>query len=524
MKRKIWTKSQAIILAAMMAVSVSGCGGETPTASGETTDSTAAGEPVEIRIFSEYDSGIETGVSKFIAAEMEKDLNIKLVRDEVPASGYNEKLQLAMSDGDYPDVFVFNSHEDPLLQSAVTDGLILPINKYLEEGKYPNLEKYTYEGAWESAKILNDENIYLIPRCTVSRADGFAVRADWLEKINFKFSSDNNSVTKDEFLQIIKDFTEKDPDGDGSANSYGLIMETDNTGNIKPLFTGAFNCLGWQDSNGEYAYMDPAYEIGNEKYKELLEFNQQVYKYAHPDSIVTAGDNKLPLFFTGQSGILNCFAGHVAGREQELKKVTPNGSLSYISGVTNEEGKLQGVTDYPGIWGGLAITKNCKNPEKVLEIMDWLLSDKGWEYCLWGQPEVTYEKDEKGGCKVIDEKAYQEAKLNSWATKIARRKEDINFFVDLSLPDKDLKEVRGWLNTAVDAVHFSKNYGKKPEIATDTTFVEAENKRREALTKIIMGAISADEYEAVLKDWYDKGGKTYVEQMNKIIADMEQAK
>lgn len=523
MKRKFWTKSEAIILVAMMAISVSGCGGETGTSSGVPSDNTATAEPVEIRFFSEFDSGVETSVSKFIVAQMEKDLNIKLVRDEVPASGYNEKLQLAMSDGDYPDVFVFNSHNEPLLQSAVADGLIIPINKYLEEGEYPNLEKYTYEGAWESAKIQNDDNIYLVPRCTVSRADGFAVRADWLEKINFKFSSDNNSVTKDEFLQIVKDFTEKDPDGDGIDNSYGIIMETDNTGNINPLFTGAFNCLGWQDSDGEYAYMDPAYEIANQNYKELLEFNKQVYQYAHPDSIVTSGDNKLPLFYTGQSGVLNCFAGHVAGREQEMRKVTPSGSLSYISGVTNKEGKLQGVTELPGIWGGLAITKNCKNPEKVLEIMDWLLSDKGWEYCLWGQPEVTYEKDAEGNGKIIDVKAYQEAKLDSWATKIARRKEDINFFVDLSLPDNELKEVRGWLNTAVDAVRFSKNYGKKPEISTDTTFVEAENKRKETVTKIIMGAISVDEYETVLQEWYEKGGKTYVEQMNKIISDMEQS-
>lgn len=93
----------------------------------------------------------------------------------------------------------------------------------------------------------------------------------------------------------------------------------------------------------------------------------------------------------------------------------------------------------------------------------------------------------------------------------------------MSLPDNELKEVRGWLNTAVDAVRFSKNYGKKPEISTDTTFVEAENKRKETVTKIIMGAISVDEYETVLQEWYEKGGKTYVEQMNKIISDMEQS-
>lgn len=538
MKKRYLQKWMSAALAALMALSVAGCGQTEETGSLETSSGAAAqtaeapesgasaentgGEPVEIRIFSQYEAESEPDVSRFIVSEMEKDLNIKLVRDEVPASGYSERLQLAMSDGDYPDAFIFNSHSDPLLLSAVEDGLIIPINSYLEAGDYPYLEEYTYEGAWEAAKVLNDDNIYLIPRCTVSRADGLAVREDWLEKIGFEFSSDNNSVTKDELLQIMEAFTTQDPDGDGSDNSYGIIMETDTTGNINPQFSGAFDCLGWQESDGEFAYMDPAYEIGNENYKELLAYNQQIYRYAHPDSIVTSGDNKLPLFYSGQSGSIGCFAGHVADRENGLKEVTPDGSLTYISGVTNDDGALQGPTEYPGIWGGLAITTECEHPEKVLEIMNWLLSDQGWEYALWGQPGVTYEKNEDGSCHIINPEAYQEAKLSCWATTVARRKEDTDFFVDLSLPEEELAEVRGWLDTAVGAVVFTQNNGKLPEISTDTAFVEAENKRKETVTKIIMGAMNVDEYDAVLEEWYAKGGQTYVEQMNEIIANMEQ--
>ena len=50
-------------------------------------------EPVEIRIFSQYSTDEDTEVANFIIEEMEKDLNIKIVRDEVSSSGYNEKLQ-----------------------------------------------------------------------------------------------------------------------------------------------------------------------------------------------------------------------------------------------------------------------------------------------------------------------------------------------------------------------------------------------------------------------------------------------
>ena len=80
----------------------------------------------------------------------------------------------------------------------------------------------------------------------------------------------------------------------------------------------------------------------------------------------------------------------------------------------------------------------------------------------------------------------------------------------------------GWLNTAIGAVEFSANYGKVPAITTDTQFIEAENKRKETITKIIMGAAEVDEYDTVLQEWYEKGGSTYVEQMNEIIKNISQ--
>lgn len=530
MKKKEYLKRiLSIVLLVVLVLSMVACGNDDKTTDSKNSisdvkdsskDTKQQEDPVEIRIFSQYTVEEETDVSRFLLEQMEQELNIKVIRDEVSASAYNEKLQLAMSDGDYPDVFIFNNHQDVLLQSAVKDGIIVPINQYLEKGDYPNLQEYTYEGAWEAARIMNDDNIYLLPRSTVSRADGYCIRKDWLDKIGFKITSDNGAVSKDEFLTIMKGFKESDPDGDGEDNTYGLVLKPDGSGNLATIADGAFNCIGWQDSNEEYSYMNPAYEIGNQNYKDLLKYNQEIYKYTHPDSIILTGD-EYQYFYSGQCGAVSGFAGHMTNRMLDLKKVNPEGSCTYLSGVVNDDGVLQGAAIYPGIWGGLAITKNCKNPEKILEMVNWLLSDKAWEYVLWGKPDVTYEKDANGKCSIIDADTYKEAKLASWATRVARRKEDVNFFLDLSLKEEELSEVRGWLDVAVKSVRFSKEYGKIPAIATDLEFVEAENKRKETITKIIMGALSVDEYDVVLQNWYDKGGKTYVEQMNEIIASMD---
>lgn len=78
-----------------------------------------------------------------------------------------------------------------------------------------------------------------------------------------------------------------------------------------------------------------------------------------------------------------------------------------------------------------------------------------------------------------------------------------------------------WIQTSMDTVIFSKDMGFRPAIADDAAFIEAENKRKEVMTKIIMGELPVDEYDNALTDWYAKGGQTYVEQMNEYIASKE---
>lgn len=520
MRNKKATKMLAAMLAA--ATVMSGCGGsqaETSSKGNESgekkqetsnQDAEKSEEPVEIRVFYVYDPNTEPPGSKYLVEQMEKELNIKLVRDEVPASAYAEKLQLAMADGDYPDVFIFDDHMDPTLISAIDNGLIVPVNDYIKDME--NIQKYTYPEALEAVKVKNDENMYLIPRTTVARADGFAVRKDWMDKLGIKVNSDNYSMTPEEFLDMAKKFTEEDPDGDGVDNTYGMKYNSSN-GIMDVFYPGAFGCLGWEKSDGEYEYIDPQYEIGNERYRKALEFSREFYKYCHPDSALTTevGVNEV--------GISSSFAGHISSRLSQVQEVEPEAELTYISGLSDEKGELHNGTSVPGIWGGLAITTACEYPEKVAEMVNWLLSDQAWEYALYGEPGVTYNKNDDGTVEVITEEYVKNKSVGTnWATSIARRKEDVDFFLDLSLPEKQLEEVRDWLNVAVDAVVMPLNNGKVPECAAETEFVEAQNKLKEVRTKIIMGTEDVSKYDEVLAQWYEQGGKEYVEEMNALIA------
>lgn len=526
MKSKKTTK---LIAFAMLAVMLAGCGanqtsgtesGSAQTSnSGETqtsgADSEASEEPIEIRMFYTYDSSVEVQSSKFMVEQMEKELNIKLVRDEVPSSAYTERLQLAMADGDYPDAFVFDSHSDPLLLSAIDNGIIIPVNDLIKDSE--NIQEYIADSSFEAAKVKNDENIYLIPRCSVARMDGYTVRKDWMDKVGVQLDEEA-ALTKDGFLTLLEKLTYEDPDGNGKDDTYGFKYPT-TSGMMDVTFPGAFDCLGWQESDGEYAYMDPQYEIGNENYKEALEFSQKVFQYSHPDSAVNNDTDSL--LYGGEIAMKPNFAGRATDGEDKMRETDPNAEFTYISGIRNDTGELHNVIEYPGIWGGVAITSACEHPEKVVEIVNWILSDQGWEYALYGEPGHTYNKADDGTIEVIPE-AYREERSRRWLSNVARRQEDVVFFIDMSMPQEDIDEIYGWLTTALNGGVLSLSNGKIPDIVNDTVFIEAENKRKEVRTKIIMGTADVSEYDNVLAEWYERGGKEYVEQMNQIIANMQQ--
>lgn len=512
-----------IILAAMVLSMLSGCG--KPTASADSsvpadsspvsTAEDGSAEPINIHIFGSFWPAERGELTNDFIEQVEKANNVKLELEVPPQSSYNESLQIMMAGGNYPDVVNFSSHSDKLFTQGVDTGLFVPITEQVQ--KAPDLLAHTYDVTWEAVKTKQDDDIYMIPRTSVARNDGFAIRQDWLDKLNIKISEDL-TVTPAEFTDIMKQFTEGDPDGNGKKDTYGFVPSATSDGYLAPFSTGSFGCLGWAESTGEYAYIDPAFEVGNKNFKAALQFTADLWKagYIHPDwPILKPGDDNTKLF-SGEAGSQPVFAGHVSGRELDTKKLNPNAELTYLAGIKNAEGKLIGSTSIPGIWGGWAVTKEAKDVQKVVDTFNWMLSDEGWRLVNYGKEGLTYKMD--GDTPVVIPENYPKVKTESWAGIFMRRSDDPNFFLDLSLPQAELDKTAQWIQLSMDTVVFPKDLGFKPAIANDAGFIEAENKRKEVQTKIILGEQPVDNYDQVLEDWYKKGGKTYVEQMNEYIS------
>jgi putative aldouronate transport system substrate-binding protein len=491
----------------------------------------ATKEKVSISIFMPRGGGPELTVTdKAGKAAWEKAENIEINYQLQPSSNYLEKLQLMFVSGTYPDVVIFNSHNDAtfgkLLKQGAENGVFIPVNKYLTNSNTPNIMKYSYKSAMESTKVLNNDNMYLIPRTTVKRVDGFSVRLDWLKKVGLKNINEGSIISMDQFTEILKRFTENDPDGNGKNDTVGFSTNALANGNVGIINTigTAFGYKGWENysDGGKYKYMKPDLSIqGNSKkiFSDVVNYMAALYKKGYIDPNWPLVKDSSSLQTKGYAGVITLFAGNIKKIDNILKKVNPKGQLTYIAGIKDQKtGKFYGAGYDAGIFGGIAITSACKKPERVINAFDWILGDEGWKYVKYGPEGVTYNKTTKG---IVTTAKYVSEKPATPLNALLRRNNDPEFFVDMTLTATEKIKTRKWIDKAMNGIIDSKDNGFRPEIADDAAYIEAENQRLQMLTKTLLGVATFTDYQNNLKNWYAKGGDTYIKQVNDFIVKNE---
>lgn len=514
----------AILMASTMIVGLlAGCSKganknkDAGTTEGDTPPGTTAkapGELVEIKLFADFLNVEQTEFTKEFIALMEKENNVKMEFEVPPAANYNERLQLMLVSGIYPDAVLFTSHTNKAFLDGVNSGIFIPVEKYVKDA--PNLMKYTYPESWDVTKVKQNDEIYMIPRTSIARNDGYIVREDWLENVGITLP-DDYILTIDEFTEILKRFTENDPDKNGKKDTFGYIPSLPSSdGSVVPFLYKSFGILGWQEYNeGNYKYMHPQYSRKMNNYKECLEYSAMLWKngYLHPDYPLMKGNAINEAMDAGQIGMTGGFAGNVYSRQTQVQVKNPEARLTYISGVKDKSGKVNGGSSVPGIYGGWAITNSSKHPDRVVQVFDWCLGDFAWEMTKHGVEGKSYTV--VNGKKVATDN-YEDYKKGQWAGFV-RRNDDASFFIGLSVPEDKRIRMEKWIDYAIKTNVFSKDYGYKPPISNDAKFIEAQKRLGKEVNKIIFGDQPASSYDKALDDWYKSGGETFIKEMNDYI-------
>ena len=314
----------------------------------------------------------------------------------VPNSSYGEKATAIIASGDMPDMFYLNYNQtlSPLAK-FVQQGAFLDMTPYVTGDAikdYPNLARFP-DFMWEATKL--DGKIYGVP-CPGGRSGQVpAFRTDWSKKI-----LGHKPTNATELHDVLVGMSKDDPDGNGSADTWGMGQYSGDWDNslIYPTFRVPNS---WRvNDDGSFTF-----NIETDEYRQAVEFIVQLNKDGayHPDSAAMQYEQALQLFTSGRTG-LHADGGAIYGKGgflESIRQYQADATLERLIPFGHDGGK--GVTyNLPGIFGFTAIPATITDDAKIkelLRIFNWLSAPFGsdeWLYKNYGTEGVHFDYNENG--------------------------------------------------------------------------------------------------------------------------------
>jgi len=414
MKRREWKRILSCASAAVMMISVlGGCGkqakdNETQTSPETAVEESAASsetvsqeitfplkEQVELTIATEDGTVASLANNLPLWEEIEKRTNIKINWDVTAPAQYVEVMKLRVSaGGELPDVMLLPNGIN--LGELGSEGRIVPLEGYIETygdnikamyEEFPHVKSLTSADGHIYSINTVSENAYFMPY-------SFVVRKDWLDRLGLE-----EPETIEEWVKVLEAFRDEDADGDG------------NKGNEIPFSVGGhawyttfwahawdlhlFYSDGWYpDENGKMQY-----EFISDKAKEFYTWLNKFYEDGLLDpEFLTMGD-ETKLFEKVSRNEVGAFLAYPSTIPQLEAALAANGvEGAKLVPLVPPKGPYAQMTEILGdvTVNGYVVTESCKNPEVVVALIDYLMSDEGKELMNIGIEGVTYTREADG--------------------------------------------------------------------------------------------------------------------------------
>ena len=460
----------------------------------------------------------------------EEELGIQIRYDWIATGDvYNQKLGVALASGRFPDIVKVNPYQLRQLSNA---GWIEDLTEVYRTQASPLTKKILEaegRGAFDAATI--DGKLMAIPESSssIETAQYLWIRSDWLEKMDLQ-----PPTTMEDVLKISKAFTERDPDGNGKQDTYGMAMTSylwDPVMGVSGFMAGygAYPNIWIKDKQGNLTYGGIQPEA-----REALELLQTLYLNGQidPEFAYKNGSKEYRLIQDGKIGMLY-------GEQwtpfmlQTTRDTDPDAEWQAYPLVA-ESGRGIKVPLRSNTGQYFAVRKGFAYPEVIVKLMNLHL-DKNWgeqaEY------ETYYNDDSRAvwmlspvtpfpGTKNMD--AYSDIRdaqkrgsfssLENEALAIHKRM--------VAYDSEGVKSGWGWKQTYGPSGAFSiaDAYGKNGQFLYDEytggiteTMVDRQiilrDLQLEAYMNIILGS-PIEEFDQFVDDWYKLGGEEITSEVN----------
>ncbi len=340
---------------------------------------------------------------------IEEQLGLKF-EFEFLAGNLDETLGLKIADDVYPDLFC-GSNSAETLENA---GVLIDLLPYISEEKTPNLYKHIYTN--DRIKQLTNENgeLFIIPNYGVVYNDEIRNYCNgpafFIQKQVIAWNNYQVPTTLNEYFDLIERFMAENPTtADGTPyqgfailcegwrhfcliNPVQHLMGRPNDGEVLvDITTPEYKTETFIDKPYSKAYYA---KLNEEYHKGLISKDTFVMNY---DQYIAALSNGTVLGMFDQTWDFG-----TASQSLETSGMYANTYLAlplvydpeYVDGATIEEHYLNGSVMNKD--RGFGISTTCKYPERLVQMMETLLSDEWQKILNWGIEGEDYSVNEDG--------------------------------------------------------------------------------------------------------------------------------
>lgn len=384
-------KAAATVIILIMLWSMTACAAESTLATTETETVTAEQGTVTLDWYVNYSwFAIPWGenlVSRTITEETGVDINFI-----TPIGNETEKLNALIASDSLPDIITIGWWE-PQVNEMVSKGMVYALNELADEYD-PYFWQVTDPVAvnWFTQE---DGNIYAYPNSSVTPQDvaeneeimsneTFLVRKDIYEAIGKP-----DMTTPEGFSAAVKAAAEMFPQVEGGALIPIGSHVFDNQGNVSfDKYLMNFLAVPWE-KDGEFydRYTDPEYIRWLKVFRKLGEDG-----YLANDIFVDTRTQMEEKMAEGRYFCMLYQYTDMLSQQKTLYAKNPDSIYMAVEGPRNSKADDPTIpTTSVNGWTVTLISKNCRNPERAIKFLDYLMSEHGQMMTYLGVEGKTYD-------------------------------------------------------------------------------------------------------------------------------------
>lgn len=236
-------------------------------------------EPVTLKFMAPRPSNYANGYADMtLFKEYEEMTGVHIEWEEVPESGWSEKIQLVLNSFDLPDVIYGGDLSVSDAARYGKEGVLIPLNDLIENDTV-NL-KYWMGQRSDIKKLITapDGKIYGIPSIDESLSTQVAgvlgMNMTWLENLGLEIPT-----TIDEFTEVLRAFKTQDPNKNGEADEIPLSLRSTNAANRTTWIGSFFGMFGVVDDSTHIMVKDGKiiFTPEQEGFRKALEYFHSLY-------------------------------------------------------------------------------------------------------------------------------------------------------------------------------------------------------------------------------------------------------